>query len=243
VNVPVARIFLLSHMRAYTSLIGHLLGSHPEIDGYYEMHLGYTGVDDLARQACAYATHAAFKPGSRYRFDKLLHNTHAFAPENLGVTDVSVLVSIRPPVPTLKSIVSLFARKPAEVLYAEPAGAAAYYVERLAALADFACRHPGRYRYFDAPLIRTDTPRLLATLGNWLGLATPLAETYQTFAKTGVAGAGDSSSAITAGHVIRMPTAYPELALDPAILASVERTYAEVRSTLVAHAADALTQG
>ena len=32
-------IFLLSHMRANTSLISHILGSHPQISGYYEMHL------------------------------------------------------------------------------------------------------------------------------------------------------------------------------------------------------------
>jgi hypothetical protein len=28
-------------MRALTSLAGHILGSHPQINGYYEMHLGY----------------------------------------------------------------------------------------------------------------------------------------------------------------------------------------------------------
>ena len=32
---PYARIFLLSHMRAYTSLAGRILGSHPQINGYY----------------------------------------------------------------------------------------------------------------------------------------------------------------------------------------------------------------
>jgi hypothetical protein len=30
---PYARIFLLSHMRAFTSLAGHILGSHPQIKG------------------------------------------------------------------------------------------------------------------------------------------------------------------------------------------------------------------
>jgi hypothetical protein len=241
VSVPVARIFLLSHMRAYTSLIGHILGSHPEIDGYYEMHLSYASADDLARQACAYATHAAFKPGSRYLFDKLLHNDHAFAPEGLGDAELSVLLTLRPPEPTLASIIGLFARKPADDPYATPAGAAAYYVARLAALVDFARRHPGGYLYFDAPLVRTDTPRLLAALGTRLGLATPLAETYRIFAKTGVVGAGDSSPAIAAGRVLRTPTVYPEHALDAATLAQVERAYVDARETLIAHAADALT--
>jgi len=35
VSDPYARIFLLSHMRVYTSLAGHILGSHPQINGYY----------------------------------------------------------------------------------------------------------------------------------------------------------------------------------------------------------------
>ena len=40
-------------MRAYTSLVGHILGSHPEIDGYYEMHRSYVLADDLDRQLAA----------------------------------------------------------------------------------------------------------------------------------------------------------------------------------------------
>jgi len=34
VSDPYARIFLLSHMRAFTSLAGHILGSHPQINGW-----------------------------------------------------------------------------------------------------------------------------------------------------------------------------------------------------------------
>ena len=48
---PCARIFLLSHMRAYTSLAGHILGSHPQINGYYEMHSGMRVVSALERVA------------------------------------------------------------------------------------------------------------------------------------------------------------------------------------------------
>jgi hypothetical protein len=38
---PCARIFLLSYMSAFTSLAGHILGSHPQVNGYQEMYLGY----------------------------------------------------------------------------------------------------------------------------------------------------------------------------------------------------------
>jgi hypothetical protein len=47
---PYARIFLLSHMRAFTSLAGHILGSHPQINGYYEMHISYEDASALERQ-------------------------------------------------------------------------------------------------------------------------------------------------------------------------------------------------
>ena len=33
---PLEPILLLSHMRANTSLFGHILGTHPEINGYHE---------------------------------------------------------------------------------------------------------------------------------------------------------------------------------------------------------------
>lgn len=149
-------------MRAYTSLVGHILGSHPEVDGYYELHRGYLTADDLEQQRAQYAEHDRLKPGSRYLFDKLLHNDYALNLALPELADAVVLVALRPPEPTLKSIVALFARKPGEDPYATPTGAARYYLDRLAALADFSARHAGRTRYFDAPLIRDDPPRLLA---------------------------------------------------------------------------------
>ena len=47
---PYARIFLLSHMRAFTRLAGHILGSHPQINGYYEMLISYEDAAALDRQ-------------------------------------------------------------------------------------------------------------------------------------------------------------------------------------------------
>ncbi len=45
-----ARIFPLSHMCTHTSLMAHILGSHPQINGYYEMHLGYEDASALDRR-------------------------------------------------------------------------------------------------------------------------------------------------------------------------------------------------
>ena len=237
---PPSRIFLLSHMRAYTSLVGHILGSHPEIDGYYELHRSYVTPDDLERQRAQYAAHDNLKPGSRYLFDKLLHNDYALDLALPGLADATVLVALRPPEPTLQSILALFVRKDPADLYANPTGAALYYRDRLAALAAFAERHPGRIRYFDAPLVRADPPRLLAALAGWLELSTPLSERYRIFSRTGVAGAGDSSPALVEGRILRETAPPPEIALDPASLDELEAAYRDCRARLVAHAGDAV---
>lgn len=238
---PPGRIFLLSHMRAYTSLVGHLLGSHPEIDGYYEMHLRYASPADLELQRQRYGEHDRLKPGSRYLFDKLLHNDYTLALERLDAAPLVVLTSLRPPGPTLRSIVRLFARKPGRDPYADPAGAATYYIERLHALAAFAEQHAGRFHYFDAPLVLDDSARLLDTLGAWLQLASPLAQHYQAFARTGLAGAGDSSPAITSGRIVRESSHHARPALDDVLLQQAQAAYADCRARLITHAAAALT--
>ncbi len=235
---PRSRIFLLSHMRAYTSLVGHILGSHPEIDGYYELHRSYLSADDLEAQLAQYAAHDALKPNGRYLFDKLLHNDHALNLALPELADATVLVSLLEPEATLKSTIDLFARKSREDLYATPAGATRYYVDRLAALAELSLGHPGRYRYFDAPLICDDPPRLLAALADWLGLAAPLSESYGTFAMTGVPGAGDSSPAMATGRILRRRPSIPDVALDPALLQQAEAAYRDCRARLIAHAAE-----
>jgi len=229
-------------MRAYTSLVGHLLGSHPEIDGYYEMHQSYASTEDLARQAQRYAEQHSLKPGDRFLFDQLLHNDYTLALERFDPDKTIVLMALRPPEPTLKSIVSLFARsKPDGDPYADPVGAATYYIERLHALAAFSQRHPRRFYYFDAELIRTDTARVLAALEQWLQLGTPLTARYRSFAQTGVAGAGDSSPAIATGHVIRQEKTYPDIALEAESLQRAREAYQGCRRQLVARATAALT--
>lgn len=110
-------------MRAYTSLAGHILGSNPAINGYFEMHLGYEDAGALERQLAEYRKHEDIKDGSRYLFDKLLHNDYQLLSDRLGQARLKILVGIRPPEPTLKSIVDLFERKGGNEAYASPEAA------------------------------------------------------------------------------------------------------------------------
>jgi hypothetical protein len=228
-------------MRAYTSLLGHILGSHPDINGYYEMHLGYKSNEDLKQQMQQYAGQEALKPGSRFLFDKLLHNDYALELDRLTLGGEVILLSLREPEQTIKSVLSLFANKMGNDPYSYPDEAARYYVERLTWLTDFCEKYPQRYYYFDAELIPADTQRILAALSQWLRLAPGLSDRYQCFSKTGVAGAGDSSPAITSGKVICQENNYPNISLDAKLAQQALHAYQNSRRRIIGQAIACVT--
>lgn len=233
------RIYLLSHMRAYTSLAGHILGSHPQINGYYEMHLSYEDAAALDKQRELFQQSDVLKPNSRYLFDKLLHNDYRLLPERLGPAEIKVLISLAEPEHTIKSIVHLFAQKPVEDLYASPVEAAKYYIARVQALADFAQANPG-YFYFDAELWQRAPAQLLPRLTEWLALDSPLSERYQTFSQTGKAGKGDSSSRIHSGGIDKGKSDYSHVVVPEEVLPEAREVYRECRRVIAGGATGSL---
>ena len=238
---PYARIFLLSHMRAFTSLAGHVLGSHPQINGYYEMHLSYDDASALDRQLDVFRASDMLKANSRYLFDKLLHNDYVLKPERLGMADTKILLALAEPEHTIKSIVHLFAQKADPDLYASPVEAANYYIARVKALADFCQAAPRRYFYFDAELWQRAPEQLLPRLAGWLELDSPLSERYETFSHTGTAGKGDSSRRIHRGSIDQTRVDYSHIAIPEESLRAARAAYLDCRDRMIANAADAVT--
>lgn len=234
-----ARIFLLSHMRAYTSLAGHIIGSHPQVNGYYEMHISYAGAAALDRQLALFVGSDALKPGSRYLFDKLLHNDYALAPDKLGLPDMKILVSLRHAEPTIKSIVHLYRQKDGGDMFDSPEKAARYYIERVRALADFTQFNSG-YFYFDAELWQRAPVQLLPRLTKWLELDSPLREQYQTFSHTGKPLKGDSSPRIHRGNIDRGGSDYAHIVVPDEVLDEAREVYRECRRQIIEKAADSV---
>lgn len=234
-----SRIFLLSHMRAFTSLAGHILGSHPHINGYYEMHISYEDASALDRQLDVFLEGDALKPGSRYLFDKLLHNDYALELAKLGLPDMKILVSLRHPEPTIKSIVHLYRQKDGGDLFDAPEKAARYYIERLGALVDFAKAKPG-YFYFDAELWQRAPDKLLPRLAEWLELDSPLSEQYQAFSQTGKPLKGDSSPRIHRGNIDKARSDYSHIVLPDEMLIEALEVYRECRRQIIEKSADSL---
>jgi hypothetical protein len=235
---PGSRIFLLSHMRAFTSLAGHILGSHPRINGYFEMHISYEDSAALDRQREVFLEYETLKEDSRYLFDKLLHNDYRLNLERLGDVDIRLLVSLLGPDQTIRSIVDLFQKKGSEERYASPDEAARYYIERLEWLADF-CRSVSRpYCYYDAELFQASPGRLLGKLTGWLELDSPLSERYRIFSQTGKARKGDSSGLIRSGKIERTRLDYAHVRIPAGLLDKAQVVYRKCRAELIARAAD-----
>ncbi len=226
-------IFLLSHMRANTSLFGHLLGSHPQIEGYYEMHMGYYSWKSLWRQKLRhFATHDA-KPRALYMFDKVLHDGHAVALPLLQRPDSHTIMMLRTPAQSIKSLVVLYRGTSPQLPEAQPEGAARYYIDRLNTLGRMASQLPQRYFYLDAECLVRDTAPTLQALSDWLRLPTPIPTEYTTFNNTGRGGAGDTSDRLKSGKVSAQSNDYGEIEVPEALMAEADATYRQQRAQLI----------
>lgn len=235
------RIFLLSHMRAFTSLAGHILGSHPQINGYFEMHISYEDVSDLDKALDLYRQYETLKVNSRYLFDKLLHNDYRLATGQPGPLDMKILVALREPEQAIRSMVALFAAKDVADPYASPAEASRYYVERIESLADFCRSSVQPYYYYDAECFQAEADALLSKLADWLELDSPLSERYHRFSQTGRARRGDSSGLIHSGSIGESRSDYAHIRLPDEELGRARAAYRDCRALIVDHATDALT--
>lgn len=222
--IPKQHIFLLSHMRANTSLIGHILGSNSEINGYYEQHIGYYSWKSFIRQKLLYCKQHDLKDKSKYMFDKVLHNEHFVSPILLNNSRAKVLISIRKPETTIPSIIKLYQKVDPSHVFSTLQGAADYYIARLQYLVTIS-KQLNNYFYYDAEQLRDNTAECLASITNYLKLTTPLSPEFKTQKLTGVGNAGDHSGNLNAAKVKEVTTDYSEYDLTQIDIKSINALY------------------
>ena len=194
-------IILLSHMRANTSLFGHILGSNPEINGYYEMHIGYYSWKSFIRQKLKYLEHHKFKPNSTYIFDKILHNEHYINCELLN-NNAKTIFSLREPSETIPSIIRLFKKVNPSHEFASQSGAIDYYKERLIQLEQYSELLKNNYIYLDANSLKNNTSATFNFIEKNLNLKSPLSREYKIQEMTGRLKSGDNSDYLKQGVLI-----------------------------------------
>lgn len=230
-------IFLLSHMRANTSLFGHLIGSHPWVEGYYEMHIGYFSWKSLWRQKLRHFANHQAKPGARYMFDKVLHDGHHVAPALLQRPSTHAIFMLREPEQSVRSLIVLYRERNPQLPEATAEGATAYYVQRLQTLAGLAASLGGRYFYLDAECLIGRPAPTLDSLSQWLGFEQPIPTEYGSFANTGRGNTGDHSSRLKSGKIHSARSDYSQIELAPGLLRAAHDAYQRHRNALSSGAA------
>ncbi len=230
---PYKHIILLSHMRANTSLFGHILGSHDEIEGYYEMHIGYYSWRSLIHQKLVYFKDHAVKTSAKYIFDKVLHSEHAVKTDVLAQENVIPIISIRAPEQTIPSIVKLYEKVDPSHEFCSIKGATKYYLSRLATLEKIALSDKVKYIYLDAEALREKTDQALSFLTSILSLSSPLTSTYTKQKLTGKGNTGDHSANLTAGKIKTDKTDYSSYHIPENLLRELNECYESTRETLI----------
>lgn len=196
-------ILLFSHMRSQSTLLAHILGSHPEIDGYTELHQHYESPIDLRNMTRRIEEHTGARRRGRYAFDKLLHNRAIVDAGILRRDDVKVVFLLRNARDTIPSIIRA-GRFDGQILSAgTPEGATHYYVTRLERMDQYSEWVGERAALVEAEKLVADTDAELAGLTRFLELETPLSSNYAKFKHTGERGLGDMGPNILAGRVLR----------------------------------------
>ncbi len=196
---PRRHLFVFGHMRSYSSLLCHILGSHPDIDGYCETHIKYRWYFDLVRLRRRVVKLTGEPLRGRYVLDKVLHD-YPLAGSILRSPAARAIVLLRRPKATVRSIMNMGLRYSDIAWYRDVDAVARYYETRLSSLVRFADQMGGRAILLEAEELLSDTPSVLARLAGFLELGEPLKSTYRRFAHTGKAGYGDPSENIARGE-------------------------------------------
>jgi hypothetical protein len=191
-------IFILSHMRSHSSLLSHILGSHPKIDGYSETHLPFSSSLDLLRLKAHVLRLCDDRLSGSFVLDKCLHGYCGPSPSVLSRSDVRVIFLIREPEPTLTSLVRMGA-----TYLPGLDGCVDYYLTRLRQLQEIAENVGPRALYLTSADLLDRTDASLRFLTDKLGLEQPLTEQYQVRPLTGLPAHGDPSRWIKAGRIVR----------------------------------------
>jgi len=199
---PGGFVFVVSHMRSYSTLLCHILGSHPEISGYTEAHQGYASAADLDTLIDKVRAATEQSTLRRYVLDKILHNHLQLAPDIIARPDVSVVLLVRSAEETITSILNL---NRAMGRRCEPTEALGYYLDRLRQIDAYSQQLGRKAVLIDAERLITHTAVMLEGLSQWLELHAPLSPSYQIFKHTGLSGHGDISRAVRTGKVVHDP--------------------------------------
>lgn len=240
IDTPLAEryLFVLAHPRSGSTVVSHVLQTHPEIVGFGEHHECYENEADLD----ALAIRNAFFDRSpsttnRYTMDKIVWNDHELSDTILDNPDTRFVFLAREPGATLESY-----KRVIRSLTTDEARSEAYE-ERLTGMIELAERigDSSRMRFMTYSDLTTRTEQTLAELTSFLELDTPLSEEYELNSMSGSQSYGDPSANIKAGKIISVES--DSGVIDAAVLDRARTAYCESCNRLTELTSPAATPG
>lgn len=226
-------IFIVSHMRSYSSLLAHILGSYHDICGYLEMHQSYSGWLDFMRLRYKVYLENGNQLNGGIVLDKLLHNYCRISDNILNGTNLKVIFMLRDPEDAIKSIIYRGKNSVKVKWAAESQEAVNYYSQRLENIAGYAPLINKNGLLINSEKLINDADHVLDFLTNWLGLSQKLDSNYSIFKNTGMPGYGDVSEELKAGKIVKKKVSYDDIHISPDILKQAKESYENCRAVLL----------
>lgn len=221
-----APLFVLSHMRSYSSLLSHVLGSHPDIDGYCETHLRYRFPLDVLRLHWKVKRLTGEPLRGRFLLDKILHN-YAVSRAILANPRTRAVFLLREPTEVVQSIIHMGRHLDPQEQNTNVEQVVGYYEARLLRLAELAPVLGRRAAFLESSALMESTDEALEFLRDYLDLSQPLERRYRSFAKTGAPGFGDPSPAIRSGEILAQSHRREEVPVPDSLIQRVKAAHAQ----------------
>ena len=203
-------------------MLSHILGSNPQVCGYSELHNSYPKKSSLIEMNVDLYQDLASDFENKYMFDKLLHNSRLLSDEVIDHTGAKLVILLREPVSTVKSIISM-GNLLGNENYKNQSLAFEYYCNRVKLLSEYA-KESNDTLFIDSDEIVSRSEEVLAELTDWLGLDQALSQNYSIFSRTGVVKAGDPSKNIRAGKIVET-SKHENIELDETLVLKATEAY------------------
>ena len=231
-------LFVIGHMRCYSSMLSHILGSHEQVSGYSEMQQPYHGYYDLMKLRYRVYLSCDKTLKGNFILDKILHNQYNIPLSFFESQNFIFIFLLRKPELSFRSILRMAQKNQGVIFHwsADHNLMLDYYLKRLALMEQYAMKLRNNAVFIPAERLMENTEVVLQSLSGWLKFGAPLQQHYDLFKYSGYRGFGDAAGNVLKGKVISgKDVEEKEIFIDPEIINVAGKAYEQCYRVLEKH--------